>query len=825
MAESHDMLLATLLISGQNWVFPVVCVLSVSLLLLLWAYGRAPAGIAVRVFCTFLKLLGIAALAACLLEPLWTGQRARPGANFIAVLADNSQSMQIKDRDESRNRGEVLRDLLNPDKTGWQAKLEENFQVRRYLFDSRLQATKDFSELAFDGRSSSIATSLRMIAERFKGQPLAGVLLFTDGNATDMPDGAADFPGLPPVYSVVIGKDDPIKDIAVQKVAVTQTSFEDAPVSIQADVVAVGYSGERIVAQLVETARASDFSRTNKLPVAIEKIVAEQTQKAPRDGEILTFRIQLRPEKPGLSFYRLRVAARQEQGQFEKPENSAEATLANNSRMLAVDRGKGPYQILYVAGRPNWEYKFLNRAVAEDDQIQLVGLIRIAKREPKFDFRGRVGETSNPLFRGFSNQSKEEIERYDQPVLVRLYPTEEIKLRDEIKLSGGFPKIPEDLYAYHAVILDDLEADFFSHDQMTLLQKFVSERGGGFLMLGGQESFREGKYERTPVGDMLPVYLDRAAEGKAPENVRLALTREGWLQPWARLRATETEEKTRLEDMPPFLVLNQARDIKPGASIIASAADATGKNYPAVAVQRFGHGRTAAVMIGDIWHWGLRDQEAHRDMDKAWRQLMRWLVADVPNRVQFEAEQKRGDPNQAVTLQVRVRDPKFQPLDNASVTITVRPIGQASSGAEKSGAAAISSLIQLNAEPALNEPGLYEAVYVPRDTGGYYAEATVTNSVGAEVGRAEAGWTSDPAAEEFRSLKPNRALLETIAKKSAGEMVAPGQLEAFVGSLPNRNAPVTESWSFPLWHRASVFLFALACFVAEWGLRRWKGMA
>src|SRR5262245_2699711 len=223
------MLFATLLISGQNWVVPVVAVLGVSLLLLLWAYFRAPAGAGVRVFCGFLKLLGIAALAACLLEPLWTGQRARPGANFFAVLADNSQGMQIKDRGEVRHRGEALRALLNPEKMAWQAKLEDNFQVRRYIFDSRLQATKEFAELTFDGRASSMGTSLRLIAERFKGQPLAGVLLLTDGNATDMPDGSVDLAGLPSIYPVVIGKDDPIKDIAVHKVTVTQTAFEDAP--------------------------------------------------------------------------------------------------------------------------------------------------------------------------------------------------------------------------------------------------------------------------------------------------------------------------------------------------------------------------------------------------------------------------------------------------------------------------------------------------------------------------------------------------------------------------------------------------------------------
>jgi len=43
--------------------------------------------------------------------------------------------------------------------------------------------------------------------------------------------------------------------------------------------------------------------------------------------------------------------------------------------------------------------------------------------------------------------------------------------------------------------------------------------------------------------------------------------------------------------------------------------------------------------------------------------------------------------------------------------------------------------------------------------------------------------------------------------------------------LPNRKAPITESWTSPLWHQAGVFLFALTCFVAEWGLRRKRGLA
>ena len=43
---------------------------------------------------------------------------------------------------------------------------------------------------------------------------------------------------------------------------------------------------------------------------------------------------------------------------------------------------------------------------------------------------------------------------------------------------------------------------------MLLVEGSSAERGGGLLMLGGQESFRQGGYERTPIGELLPVYVD-----------------------------------------------------------------------------------------------------------------------------------------------------------------------------------------------------------------------------------------------------------------------------------------------------------------------------
>ena len=812
------MMLAAILISGREWLLPAAGFLVVAVLLLVWTYLRARADRKLRTACAFLKLLGLAALLACLLEPLWSSQRARPGSNFFAVLADNSQGMRIKDIGQTQTRGDSLTNLLKAQPGDWQDKLENNFQLRRYLFDSRLQSSKDFSELAFDGRASSIGSALRTIGERFRGQPLAGVLLLTDGNATDLPDGKLDATGLPPIYPVIIGRDNTIADIAIQKIAVSQTAFEDQPVTVQADVLAGGYGGRMITAQLLDQDG---------------KVVQELNQRASRDTD--TFRFQLRPEKSGISFYRVRVSARDELGQFAQPDTSTEATLANNTRVITVGRGKGPYRILYVSGRPNWEFKFLNRALTEDEQVELVGLIRIAKREKgfgQFEFRSRPGESANPLFRGF-DRTTEDTEGYNEPVLIR------INTKDAAELAGGFPKTADVLFNYHAVILDDLEAEFFTRDQMSLLQKFVSERGGGFLMLGGAESFHQGKYEHTPVGEMLPVYLDFARETKPLANLRLNLTREGWLQPWARLRDNEAGERTRLNDMPALQVLNRVRDVKPGASVIAEVQDESGGKYPALVAQRFGNGRVGALLIGDLWRWGLRDESTRSDQDKAWRQMIRWLIGDVPERIQLVAEPKRDDPNQAMSLQVRARDKDFNPLDNATVKITVTAVDNADDRSRRREEAvstnptaevrlltsAATNSASLNAEPALTEAGLYEAQYVPRATGGYLAEAVVTDANGVEVGRTQTGWSSDPAAEEFKSLKPNRALLENIARQTGGEVISMSSLAAFVEKLPNRNAPITENITTPLWHQPLVFLLALACFAAEWGLRRWKGMA
>lgn len=811
---------AAIIYTGHGWLLPAMLSAIVLGAALIWALRGSSGERWVRLLCAALKIAGVAALVWCVLEPMAVSQRARPGANFFALMADNSQSLRIKDPGASQSRGELLRQTLTGDPNGWRSALEENFQVRRYFFDSRLQSTRDFSELNFDGHASAIANALRTAAEHWRGQPVAGVLLFTDGIATDTGAEALDLSGLPPVYPVVAGTDGEIKDLALRKVSVSQTAFEDAPVTIQAEVAATGFPGENIVTRVTEVAAGGMTIPTNNAAptdfhlTGASNVVAQVSQQAVDGDATLNFRFQIQPDQPGLHFYEVETRTRSEAGSAAGP--TQEATLVNNRQMVVVDRGQEPLRILYVTGQPNWEFKFLHRAVADDPQVHMVALFRVARREPKFVFRGRAGESSNPMFRGFEHPD-EDTPRYDQPVVIPQYTRDPMELHD-----GQFPKTAEQLFQYDGIILDDIEAEFFTHEQMELMQRFVAERGGGLMMLGGADSFREGNYAGTPVATVLPVYLDRPVTAHLPGEFKFSLTPEGWLEPWTRLRPTESEEKARLDSMPAFEVFNPVAGAKPGATVMATATDTNGETFPALVVQRFGYGRSAAQMIGDYYHYGMGDPDLSKDRDKSWRQLVRWLVADVPARVEVAAETgANGDPAR-VRLTVKARDEEYRPLDGAEVKLTVRPVRLQQQ--EGSDVPPDTNVITLTAEPSTSVPGSYEATYIARNAGAYAVETLVTEAEGKVVGRSATGWTCDPGADEFRTLKPNRALLESIAKQTGGEVVAAADLEKFVRQLPERRTPIMETWTRPLWHKPAVLLFVLACFVAEWGLRRWKGL-
>ena len=262
---------------------------------------------------------------------------------------------------------------------------------------------------------------------------------------------------------------------------------------------------------------------------------------------------------------------------------------------------------------------------------------------------------------------------------------------------------------------------------------------------------------------MLPIYLEGTAASTPPVGYRLSLTREGWLQPWARLRSTETEEQLRLGELPNFLTVNRTGLVKPGATVIAEVADPTGKKYPALAVQPFGRGRCAAMLIGDLWRWQIDRTDSQREKDdlgKAWRQTLRWLIADVPDRIELRTVAKDDLGQPLMRIEARIRTKEFQPQDNAAVNVNLQlPDG---------------TVVTQPAEPSLQEAGLYESTFAARQAGSYRASVEVVDLNGQPLGKSETGWTADPAADEFARVTPNVEFLEKVARQTSGEVIPIG---------------------------------------------------
>lgn len=737
-----------------------------------------------------LKAVALALLTFCLFDPQVIRSRTRPGENMVVLLADESASMGIRQSSSSPvSRGDRTKEILDAN-APWLQAFAREFDLHRYRFGDRLQRVESFADLSFEAPASRLKQTLNDLQSRFRHQPLAAILLVTDGNSTDGLPADLDKLGIP-VFPIVDRMEEEPSDIGLGQVSISQTPFEDAPITIQAAVTFAGSRPERVVL-------------TMELKDAGEAVTPQtQTLFVPEKGDLFA-RFQFSPPRSGPLFYRLSVHRQDEPDAFQEGFVSREATLVNNQRWIAVNRDSRVARLLYVGGRPNWDYKFLNRALTADPQIQLASLIRIARKEARFDFRGRAGESSNSLFRGFKSDADEETEDYSQPVLVRL------NLRDAGELSDGFPQEKRGIYEYDAIILDDVEAPFFTHDQQTLLERFVSERGGGLLMLGGINSFRNGRWERTPVADALPVYLNRP--GIVPgKELAWRLSREGVLEPWLRLRETEQAEQDRLQQMPPFSIVNPVSQAKPGAAWLAGLSDEAGRQSPALITQTYGQGRAAAVLVGDLWKWSLQpDPETSADAAKAWRQMIRWLVADVPQRVAVSLNTPEKLSRVETVIQTRVRSPEYQPDDNRNVQLRI----QQPDGTE----------VVLNAPADLQEAGLYQAHYLSRRAGTYLATVELTGDDADPLPSKQMGWVSDPAFDEFQATRINRSVLEELAKQTGGELISSDQLQTFASSFPRRPMPVMERHSVPVWQTSWMLLGVLGLLATEWGWRRWKGL-
>jgi len=759
------------------WIAPAVALALALAGVLSWSYlsnTRYPLPARLTAFAC--KSLAFLLVLFCLLNPVLLEERPEKQSNYWLIVSDSSVSMNEPAGDNAPS-ATATKLLTDPQASLWIEQLREDFRVRSFAVGQNISTTSPGVPQNFDQAQSNLGLAFDQLRGQFENLPVAGILLFSDGVATD---DLEDLSGLPPVYPVDLLPDSPPRDLAIQSVTSDQTPFEDALIEIRAEATANGFRGKSLEVTL------SDGNG---------KVLDKREIKATSKQFSQMVEFETKPYKLGPQFFRVEVSLAQSQ-------NALEEITENNAGEIVINRRPTPYRVLYVAGRPNWDHKFLQRALEEDRQVELVSLLRIANRAPKFEFRGRSGGAANPLFDGFKEDDEET--RFDEPVFVRL------NVKSSNELENGLPSLREELFTYDAVILDDIEAEFFGPDQSDLIDEFVRERGGGLLMLGGLESFHDGGYDRTTIGDLLPVTLSNASGTSPDDEHRLAYSNEGILQPWMRLRTRKAEEEERIAEMRAFRVLNRSGATRPGASLFAVVEDRSENGVPAVAGHRVGNGKVAALLIGDLWRWGLGDKATSRDRDQFWRQIVRWLVADAPSRLELDIEeQATAGSGKSIEVDVEARDAEFNPDPTAKVSVMlIQPDGD-------------TEAVPLQID--FDESGHFTGTIPGLPDGRYITTATLADEESAVTD--ETGLVVDTARAEYRAPGGDRMLLGRIAEETGGELVPADQLDAFVQSTQQKDAPIMTTVSLPLWHQTWIFLGAILFLAAEWFIRRRSGMA
>jgi len=104
-----------------------------------------------------------------------------------------------------------------------------------------------------------------------------------------------------------------------------------------------------------------------------------------------------------------------------------------------------------------------------------------------------------------------------------------LKESKEIELVKGpilMPASLSELQDYNAIIFDNIPSDLVSVSQMEKIRSYIHELGGGFIMIGGENSFGAGGYNGTPIEDILPVKL-MPEQKKRSLSLILAIDRSG----------------------------------------------------------------------------------------------------------------------------------------------------------------------------------------------------------------------------------------------------------------------------------------------------------
>lgn len=698
-----------------------------------------------------LRIALLAVLLFLLAVPVMRLMRSR-GEVFTAVLVDTSRSMAFTDVAAGPSgpisRMEAARRLLvdgEMKNEGLLKALNRSGRVLVYGFDEDARRITAIGQLKPDGLFTNIFRGVRDMEAELRGMPLAAVVLMTDGGRN------------------------------------TGGTTQDAAALLKARgvplyVVGLGnpnppndYEVVRVVApkrvrrnsevEVQVTVRHTGYKEPFDLTVSREgTVIATRKVQPSADTDLKQVKLVFTPDHEGSATYRVAV-----------PPGKDEKNTDNNAREFILEIQDDRLPVLYVEGSPRMEYRFLRRALYGDRDFRLVGLLRLG--DNRFYVQG-------------ANES-------------------------EAFLKNGFPTTVEQLYAFQAVILGDIEASYFTPEQLAMLEEFVRTRGGGLLMLGGVNSFGLGKYAGTPVANMLPVQITGNDGPYSDQQYKARVMQGIGVHPVMRLSLDPEANRTLWSQAPPLIGITPVAGVKAGALTLLTR-ETDGK--PVFAVQNYGAGRVASFTSGGSWYWRVSVPSTVEFHEKFWKQLVRWLAVGAKERLTAETDADAYAPGKPAILRATALAKDLQPVNDAVVIATITdPLGNHE---------------DVPMDWILSEEGVYQAQYIPHDEGDYrvavHVEGWDLKPVETDfhvseptVEAADAGLKED-ALREMAKIAGGRYFNFADAQELPEEIARAEQAARFVGMKPEDR----EVWDIP-----PLFALAFGLMVAEWIIRRRAGLA
>ena len=702
-----------------------------------------------RVALAAIRLAILTIILVCLFRPLLVVRAASPQQNFLGVLLDDSRSMQIADVG-GEPRGKFVTDEFGSADRGLLKALSERFTVRTFRFSTSATRTMQESDLTFNGSQSRLGAALSDVRQELAGLPVAGLVMVTDG--ADTADAALGEALLAlkaeslPVFTIGVGNETLSKDIQVGRVATPKTALKGTTLMVDVVLSQSGFDGQKVTLDVEDEGT----------------LVSTQEVSLPDAGTPASVTVRFTVNEAGPRVLRFRVSPQ-----------PGELVTENNAREALIDVRDRKEKILYFEGEPRWEYKYIRRAIPEDDNVIVTSLIRTA--DNKYMRQGVDG------------------------------PEE---------LVAGFPKTREELFSYRALIIGSLEAAALTGDQLRMIAEFVDRRGGGLLMLGGPRAFAEGGYAGTAVADVLPVVLDRNAVQPKGTVSRLNVkpTRAGAATAVTQLGPTEAASAEKWNSLPVVTTVNRVTAVKPGATVLLTGTDESRAERPMLVYQRYGRGKSFAFLPQDSWMWQMHATIAVEDLthENFWRQLLRWLVDGVPDQVEPSFTNERVEPGEAAQLTAAVVDPSFVELNDAAVMVTVTaPDG---------------TVADVPMSWDGERPGEYSAALPTKAPGWYEARLDATRA-GKPVGSAVTHFRVAPGDAEYFDATMHAATLRRIAEESGGRFYEANDIASVADDLRYTGRGVTTVEEHDLWHMPIVLMLLVGLLCAEWGYRRVVGYA